>query len=162
MPLINCKINLYLNLSKKCIIVATDIANHVFKDPSFQGVNRLLVLSFEDNAHCSVMIDGQNVFDKPVKNNWRTYDSTQIIATGQECEYATGCFLDYYFKNYYKMIARDLSKQEALVANPKAIQNINFAWNVESEGNPNTAMFFIIEEAKETVLDISQGTVKVF
>ena len=60
------------------------------------------------------------------------------------------------------MIARDLSKQEALDANPKAIQNINFAWNVESEGNPNTAMFFIIEEAKETVLDISQGTVKVF
>ena len=57
------------------------------------------------------------------------------------------------------MIAIDLSKQQALGANPRAIQQINFTANFDRDGN--TTMFFIIEEAKETVLDFSQGTVKV-
>ena len=68
--------------------------------------------------------------------------------------------LDYpYFENHYKMIAIDLSKQQALDADPRAIQQINFTANLDRAGN--TTMFFIIEEAKETVLDFSQGTVKV-
>ena len=57
------------------------------------------------------------------------------------------------------MIAVDLSKQQALDANPRAIQQINFTANFDRDGN--TTMFFIIEEAKETVLDFSQGIVKV-
>ena len=57
------------------------------------------------------------------------------------------------------MIAIDLSKQQALDADPRAIQQINFTANVDRRGN--TTIFFIIEEAKETVLDFSQGTVKV-
>ena len=57
------------------------------------------------------------------------------------------------------MIAIDLSKQQALDADPRAIQEINFTANLDKEGN--TTMFFIIEEVKETVLDFSQGTVKV-
>ena len=57
------------------------------------------------------------------------------------------------------MIAIDLSKQEALDPDPKAIQQINFAANLDRRGN--TTMFFIIEEVKETALDFSQGTVKV-
>ena len=58
------------------------------------------------------------------------------------------------------MIAIDLSKQQALDADPKAIQQINFIANLDRQGN--TTMFFIIEEAKETILDFSQGTVKIF
>ena len=58
------------------------------------------------------------------------------------------------------MIAVDLSKQQALDADPRAIQQINFTANLDRDGN--TTMFFIIEEAKETVLDFSQGTIKVF
>ena len=57
------------------------------------------------------------------------------------------------------MIAIDLSKQRALDVDPRAIQQINFTANVDRA--ENTTMFFIIEEAKETVLDFSQGTVKV-
>ena len=57
------------------------------------------------------------------------------------------------------MNAIDLSKQQLLDADPRAIQQINFAANSDRAGN--TAIFFIIEEAKETVLDLSQGTVKV-
>ena len=57
------------------------------------------------------------------------------------------------------MIAIDLSKQQVLGADPRLIQQINFTENLDRAGN--TTMFFIFEEAKETVLDLSQGTVKV-
>ena len=63
------------------------------------------------------MIDGKNLFffDKPVKNNLRTYDNIQETVTGQGDDYATSCLLDYnYFNKYCKMIAIDSSKQEAL------------------------------------------------
>ena len=98
--------------------------------------------------------------DEPVKQNKATYENIRKIATGQGDDYTTGCLLDYsYFKDHYKMIAIDLSKQQALDADPRAIQQINFTANLDRAGN--TTMFFIIEEAKETVLDFSQGTVKV-
>ena len=57
------------------------------------------------------------------------------------------------------MIAIDLSKQQALDADPRAIQQINFTANLDRDGNTTT--FFIIEEVKETVFEFSQGTVKV-
>ena len=70
--------------------------------------------------------------------------------------YSTGCLLDYpYFKENYKLIAIDLSKQQALDAGPKAIQQINFTCNWERQGNADTTLFFIIEEAKEIILDYS-------
>ena len=56
------------------------------------------------------------------------------------------------------MIAIDLSKQQALDADPRAVQQINFTANLERRGN--TAMFFIVEEAKETALAFSQGSIK--
>ena len=69
-------------------------------------------------------------------------------------------FIDYpYFKKYCKLTAIDLSKQQKLDVDPKAIQEINFTGNLDkAEG---ATMFFIVEEAKETVLDFSKGTVKV-
>ena len=57
------------------------------------------------------------------------------------------------------MITIDLSKQQELDADPRAIQQINFTANLDRAGN--TTMFFIIEQAKETVFEFSQGTVKV-
>ena len=57
------------------------------------------------------------------------------------------------------MIAVDLSKQQALDADPRAIQQINFTANLDRAGN--TRAYFILEEAKETILDFSQGTVKI-
>ena len=98
------------------------------------------------------MIDRQNFFDQPVRNNLITYDSIRKIATGQTDDYTTGCLLDYiYFKKYYNMIAIDLSKQQALDADLKAIQQINFHVNLEQQAT----IFFIIEEAKENVSDFS-------
>ena len=87
------------------------------------------------------------------------HGNVRKIATGQGDDYATGCLLDYpYFKKNYKMISIDLSKQKALDADPRAIQQINFTANLDRAGT--TTMLFITEEAKEIVLDFSQGTVK--
>ena len=98
-------------------------------------------------------------FDQPIKNNKITYDNIRIAA-GQGDDYTTGCLLDYsYFADSYKMIAVDLSKQQALDADPRAIQQINFTANLDRARN--TIVYFILEEAKETILDFSQGTVKV-
>ena len=106
----------------------------------------------------NVIIDGRNFFDQPIKNDFKTYDNIRKIATGQGDDYTTGCLLDCpYFKEHYKLIAIDLSKQQKLDADLKVKQQINFTGNIEK----GTSIFFIIEEAKETVLDFSKTTVKV-
>ena len=103
------------------------------------------------------MIDRKNFFDQPVKNNKVMYGNIRKIATAQGDDYTTGCLLHYiYLKNYYKMIAVDLSKQQVLDADPKAIQQINFTANLDRGGN--TRISFIPKEVKEIVLDFSQGT----
>ena len=98
-------------------------------------------------------------FDQPVKNDKVTYENIRKISTGQGDDYMTGCLLDYtHLKKYYKIIAIDLSKQQALDADPKAIQQINFTANLARAGN--TRIYFVLEEAKETVFELSQRTVK--
>ena len=109
---------------------------------------------------CNVRIDGKNVFDQPVTNSKIAYENIRKIATGQGDDYTTGCLLGYTcFKDYYQMIVVDLSKQQALHVDPKATQQINFTANWDRPGN--TRIYFILEKAKETVLDFSQGTVNV-
>ena len=148
-------------------------------EPSFQGINRIFVLAFEtfenddqrtSNKRCyipnieikdyNVMINGKNFLDQPVKNDKVTYENIRKFAIGQGDDYTNSCLLDYtYFKKYYKMIAIDLSKQQALDAYPRAIQQINFTANLDKAGNMR--FYFIIEEAKETVFEFSQRTLKV-
>ena len=106
------------------------------------------------------MIDGGNLFDQPIYSMTKTYENIRKIATGKGDDYTAGCLLDYYyFKENYKIIAIDLSKQQALDADPRAIQQVNFTAN--SDRIRNKTMFFIIEKAKETIFEFSQGTVKV-
>ena len=107
-------------------------------EPSFQRINRLFVLAFEGDAQrpphfgyylpsveikdYSIMINGENFFDQPIKNNKTTFENIRKITAGQGDDYTTGCLLDYpYFMDTYKMIAVDLSKQQALDADPRAI-----------------------------------------
>ena len=106
------------------------------------------------------MLDSKNFFDEAVKSDKITYENIRKLATGQRDDYTIDCLLDCaYFKNYYKMIGIDLSKQQALDADPRATQQIILTANLDRAGN--TRIYFILEEAKETVLDFSQGTVKV-
>ena len=82
------------------------------------------------------MIDGRNVFDQPINSMSKTYEKIRKIATGKGNDYTTGCLLDYpCFKENYKMIALDLSKQNELDADPGAIQQINFTANLDRAGN---------------------------
>ena len=100
--------------SKETIQVPNPYLNFLI-DVSFQEVNRLFVLSFENKddrtvhtkyylgtveiKNYNVMIDGQNIFEQPVKNDLKTYDNIRKIAISQGDDYTTGCLLDYiYFK----------------------------------------------------------------
>ena len=112
----------------------------------------------------NVMIDGRKFFHRPGKIKLIRFDNIRKIVIGLGDDYTTGCLLHYnYFNNYYKMIAIALSKQQELDADPKAIQQINFTGNLnwDEKKNDDIIMFLIIEEAKETILDFSLGTVKV-
>ena len=143
-------------------------------EPSFKGVNRFFVLAFENDAqrtvhsgydlrnveikNYNVMINGENFFDQPIKDNKVTYENIRKIATGKGDNYTSGCLLDYpYFRDSYKMIAVDLSRQQALDADPRAIQQINFTTNLDRAGDARV----ILEESKETKLYFAQGAIKV-
>ena len=93
-------------------------------EPSFQGISRVFVLAYEDdtqrishygyylpNAEIKnyLMINGENLFDQPIKNDKVTYESITKICTCSGDDYSIGSLLDYpYFKDRYKMIAVDL------------------------------------------------------
>ena len=103
------------------------------------------------------MIDGRNFFDQPINSMNKTYGNIRKLATGNGDDYTTGGLLDYhYFKENYKMIAIDLSRQNELDADPRAIPTAN----LDRAGN--TTIFFIIEEAKKTIFEFSQDTIKVW
>ena len=118
-------------------------------EPSIQGVNRLFVLSFENDTqrtsakgyylpnvqikYYNITMDGQNLFDQPVKNDKIAYENIRKIATGQGDDYTTGCLFDYpYFKDSYKMIVVELSKRQALDADPNFTANLDRADNTKS------------------------------
>ena len=113
-------------------------------DASFQGVNRLFVLAFDNTAgpnrvqkdgyrkyflprvdisKYKVLIGGLNFYDQPINDQIIKYDEIRQIVTRQGDDYTTGYLLDYqYFKDQYQLIAADLSKQKELDAGLRAIQ----------------------------------------
>ena len=144
-------------------------------EPRFQGINRLFVLAFENDTqrtshigsylpnkvikYYNIMINGENFFDQPIKDNKETYENIRKVAIGKGDDYTNGCLLDYSdFRDNYKMIAVDLSRQQALEADDRAIQQINFTANLDRAGS--TRIYFILEESKETKLNFAQSTVK--
>ena len=146
-------------LSKPELLRRNANLNHLV-DPSFQGVNRLFVLAFEGDAQrivhtgyylpnveikdYNIMIDDEKFFDQPIRDNKITYETIRKIATGKGDNFTTGCLLDYsYFADTCKMIAVDLSKQQVLDADPRAIQQINFTANLDRAGNAR--VYFILD-----------------
>ena len=162
-------------LSKPELLAQNPNLNH-FVEPSFQVVNRLFVLAFENDAqrtssrgyylpnvkikNYNVMINGENFFNQPIKDNKVTHEIIRKVAIGKGDDYTNGCLLDYsYFTDSYKMIPVDLSRQQALDVDPRAIQQINFTANLDRADS--TRIYFILEESKENKLNFAQGTVKV-
>ena len=83
-----------------------------FKDEESQESYKQYYLPTVEIKDYIVIINRRNFFDHTIKNDLRTYDNIRKAATGQGDDYKTGCLLDYpYFKQYYKLIATDSSKQ---------------------------------------------------
>ena len=153
-------------------------------DSSWQGVKRLFVLAYNNNEgnnqvsvdsykkyflprvkieNCNIQIDGKNFYDQPTNDSIKQYDKIRKISTGQGDDYTTGCLLDFaYFENNYRLIAADLSKQKALDADSRAIQQIIFTGKIKAtEANTRVIIYYILEKSKETILEFAKGTTKV-
>ena len=84
------------------------------------------------------------------------------MSIGYGDDYTTGCLLDYaYFKDNYRLIAVDLSKQKALDADPRAIQQIVFQGVVEGAAGTKIRLYTILKKSKETILRFAKGTAKI-
>ena len=92
----------------------------------------------------NIEIDGRNFYDQSINDLIKQYDEIRKVSTGQGDDYTTGCLLDFaYFEKNYRLIAADLSKQKALDADPKAIQQIIFTGQVDDEA---LTVFYILEK----------------
>ena len=162
--------------------VNEDADANVFKyinlDPSFQGVNRLFVMAYNrangqptrhgqqkyylpriDLEKYNVIIDGRNFYDNPIESDIEKYRELKKVMIGKGEDYTTGSLLDFnYFDKHYKLVAVDLSKQKELDADPRAIQQIEFKYMLET----NSTIYWVLEKSKETILEFYKGTVKVY
>ena len=148
-------------------------------DSSYQGVKRLFVLASRDrgganrvaaDAHrryflprfevknYNIEIEGRNFYDQLINDLIMQYDEVRKVSTGQGDNYTTGCLLDFaYFEKNYRLIAVDLSKQKALDADSRAIQQIIFT----GKASAGVMIYYILEQSKETKLEVAKGTTKV-
>ena len=100
------------------------------------------------------MIDGRNFYDQPINDSIKQYDGVRNTSTEQRHDYTTWCLLDCaYCKDSYRLIAVDLSKQKALDADARAIQQIAFQGVVAEADNTKIRLCTILEKSKETVLE---------
>ena len=84
------------------------------------------------------------------------------VSTGYRNDYTTGCLLDYaYFRDNRKLLAVDSSKQKALDADPRAIQQLVFQEVVGGVNGIKIRLYTILEQSKDTVLEFAKGTEKV-
>ena len=150
-------------------------------DSSCHGVKRLFVLAYDNTAgnnqvsdnsfkkyfipwvkieNCNIEIDGRNFYDQPINDLIKQYDEVRKILTGQDDDSSTGCLLDFaFFKNNYRLIAVDLSKQKALNADSRAIQQIIFTGKIKSTiANTRAIVYYILERSKGRMLQFSKGT----
>ena len=110
----------------------------------------------------NIEVDGRNFYDQPINDSIKQQDEIRKISTGQGDDYTTGCLLDFaYFKNNYSLIAADLSKQKALDAVSRAIQQIIFTGKTKATVvNTRLVIFYVLEKSKETILEFSKGITK--
>ena len=113
-----------------------------------------------------MIINGKILYDQPIDSDIKRYEEIGKLTTGQSEDYTTGCLLDYeHIKNYYRLIAVDLSERKELDADPKAIQQIEFAEKLKKKLNNNNnnaeSMFALtmLEKIKEVRLRFSHRTV---
>ena len=111
----------------------------------------------------NIEIEGRNFYDQSINDLIKQYDEVRKISTGQGDDYTTGCLLDFaYFEKNYRLIAADLSKQKALDADSRAIQQTIFTGKIKAPiVDSRVIIYYILEKSKETILEFSKGTTKV-
>ena len=93
--------------------------------------------------YCNIEIDGRNFYDQSINDLIKQYDEIRKISIGQGDDYTTGCLLDFaYFEKKYRLIAADLSKQKALGADSRAIQQIIFTGKIKAAANNTRVMIY--------------------
>ena len=92
----------------------------------------------------------------------KQYDEIRKVSTGYGDDYTTGCLLDYaYFIENYKLIVVDLSKQKALDADPRPVQQIVFQGVAGRNAITKIRLYTILEKLKETILEFAKIAVKI-
>ena len=155
-----------------------NVFKYINLDPSFQGVNRLFVMTYNrangqpnrngqqkyylpriDLEKCNVIIDGRKFYDNPIESDIEKYRELKKVMIGKGEDYTKGSLLDFnYFDKQYKLVAVDLSKQKELDGDPRAIQRIEFKYMLGT----NSTIYWVLEKSKETILEFYKGTVKVY
>ena len=112
----------------------------------------------------NIEIDGKNFYDQPINDLIKQYDEVRKISAGHRDDYTTGCLLDFAnLKNNYRLISAVLSKQKALDADSRAIQQIIFTSKIKSTvANTRVIVYYILERSKETILQFLKETTKGF
>ena len=124
--------------------------------------NKKYFLPRGEITNYNVLIDGTNFYDQPINDKIKQYDEITKVSMGYGDDYTTGCLLDYaYFKDNYRLIAVDLSKQKDLDVDTREIQQIVFQGVVGGDNNTKIRLHTILEQSKETMLEFSKGTAKV-
>ena len=156
--------NIYQIIPAKAISKGTSI--YELLSASFQGVKRLFVLALAVAANAAdneagikynknyfiprgvienynVLIDERNFYDQPINDLIKQYDEVRKVSAGQGDDYTRGCLLDYaHFKDNYRLIEVDLSKQKVVDADPRAIQQIVFQGVVGGTDNKNKTIHY--------------------
>ena len=134
-------------------MILKDYDNWYIFHARFQGVSKLFVLVYarggnvtNENSYrkyflprlkiknYNIKIDGRNYHDQSINDLIKQYDEVRKVSTGQGDDYTTGCLFDFaYFEKNYRLINSDLSKQKALDADSRAIQQIIFTGKTEMQ-----------------------------
>ena len=113
----------------------------------------------------NILTDGRNFYDQNISDDFKKYEELRKVMTGRGDDCTTGSLLYYdHWKNNYKLICCDLSKQKVLDTNPKVNQQIEFVYKLgdNDENQLQAQVLTVLEKEKETNLGFSKGTVKVY
>ena len=144
-------------------------------DSSWQGVKRSFVLAYNNKEgynkvsvdfykkyflprvkieNYNIESDGRNFYDQAINDSIKQDDKIRKISTGQGDDYTTGCLLHFAsFEKNCRLIAVDLSKQKALNADSRAIQQIIFTGKIKAtEANTRVIIYYILEKSKENTI----------
>ena len=164
--------NRYKVIDNKVVDIArANEEKHIRKllDSSYQGVKRLFVLAYDNTAgnnqvsddpfkkyflpgvkieNCNIENDRKNFYDQPINDSIKQNDEVRKISTEQGHDYTTGWLLDSaYFEQTQRLIAADLSKQKALDADSRAIQEIIFTGKIKSAvANTKVKIYYVLEQ----------------